>query len=209
MLYKEAAEANTWLVLEKLMVVKELGSFHLAGGTALALRFGHRLSIDIDMFTPNLFDKIGLSETLVTYFPVFKEQKTTHKKMYFCYLDEVKTDFVQQEGNIISQFEILDGIRMWGLKDAAGMKLNAIYSRGSKKDFWDLDELLNHFSLVDMIDWFLEKNPHAFVEGVILSMISFEEADEQAPPICIRDRKWEDIKKRVKGEVWKSFKVRR
>jgi hypothetical protein len=74
-------------------------------------------------------------------------------------LDEVKTDFVHQPGNLLANFEILDGIRMWSLKDAAGMKMNAIYSRGSKKDFWDLDELLNHFSLIEMIDWFLEKSP--------------------------------------------------
>jgi hypothetical protein len=39
-------------------------------------------------------------------------------------------------------------------------------------------------------------------------LVSFEEADEQAAPICIKPRKWDDIKKRIKKEVGKSFKVR-
>jgi len=209
MLHQKAADANTWRVLEKLMTVGGLEDFHLAGGTALALRFGHRLSIDIDMFTPKVLEKEIMLELLEPYFPDFMEVKTNHKKMYFCYLDKVKTDFVHQPGNIVDSFEVLDGIRMWGLKDAVGMKLNAIYGRGSKKDFWDLDELLNYFSLPEMVDLFFEKSPHAFMEGLILSLVSFQNADEQTAPVCLRERNWDDIKVRIRNEVWKSFRFRK
>ncbi|MGP8247574.1 MAG: nucleotidyl transferase AbiEii/AbiGii toxin family protein [Bryobacteraceae bacterium] len=34
-----------------------IGDAYLAGGTALALRFGHRLSVDLDFFTRELFDE--------------------------------------------------------------------------------------------------------------------------------------------------------
>ncbi len=84
MLHKEAAEPNTWRVLEKLMGIAGLDNFHLAGGTTLALRFRHRLSIDIDMFCHEMFDKNSLPEILPQHFPDFREQKTNHKKMYFC-----------------------------------------------------------------------------------------------------------------------------
>ena len=39
-----------------------LKNFHLAGGTALALYYGHRKSIDIDLFTNRAFDTEQLLE---------------------------------------------------------------------------------------------------------------------------------------------------
>ncbi len=33
------------------MSINELKGFYLVGGTALALQYGHRLSIDLDLFT--------------------------------------------------------------------------------------------------------------------------------------------------------------
>jgi len=35
---------------------KELKAFRLAGGTALSLRLGHRISIDLDLFTNHIFE---------------------------------------------------------------------------------------------------------------------------------------------------------
>ena len=41
---------------------------YLAGGTAVALYFGHRLSVDLDFFTPMGFDSLELSEIIVHCF---------------------------------------------------------------------------------------------------------------------------------------------
>ena len=48
---------ETFDLLVKLQADGQFNDFFLVGGTALALRFGHRLSVDIDLFTVNDFDQ--------------------------------------------------------------------------------------------------------------------------------------------------------
>ena len=38
-------------ILEDLMQAEEFASFRLVGGTALSLYYGHRMSVDIDLFS--------------------------------------------------------------------------------------------------------------------------------------------------------------
>ena len=122
MLFKKAADANTWRVLEQLMNAKAFNEFYLCGGTSLALRFGHRLSVDIDLFTKQKFDKQQLKFHLQEEFAAFREEATKVSIFYFCYLNSVKTDFVYSKPEVISPFETIEGIRMWGLEDVVAMK---------------------------------------------------------------------------------------
>ncbi len=50
-IYKQTVTTLLWDQLEVLMGMQSLDSFRLVGGTALSLLIGHRMSIDIDMFT--------------------------------------------------------------------------------------------------------------------------------------------------------------
>jgi len=43
-------------VLRKLGPQTSSREFYLAGGTALAIYLGHRVSVDLDWFTPNVFE---------------------------------------------------------------------------------------------------------------------------------------------------------
>lgn len=52
MLYTNVAEESTLKLLKVLQSEELLSSFCLAGGTALSLYLGHRVSIDLDLFTP-------------------------------------------------------------------------------------------------------------------------------------------------------------
>ena len=56
MLHTESVEGNNLDILKRLMQMEELSSFNLVGGTALALRYGHRLSIDLDLLSSSAFD---------------------------------------------------------------------------------------------------------------------------------------------------------
>ena len=51
-------------VLERLVQLKGLQNFYLAGGTAVALHLGHRISEDFDFFTPQDFDALLLRNEL-------------------------------------------------------------------------------------------------------------------------------------------------
>jgi hypothetical protein len=56
MLYKETIESSSLELLRNLQSSELLSSFYLAGGTSLSLQIGHRISIDLDLFTQNDFD---------------------------------------------------------------------------------------------------------------------------------------------------------
>ena len=60
MLYKETVSSEMWELLQKLMKDEMLKDFSLVGGTALNLKIGHRISIDIDLFTTKGFDEMAL-----------------------------------------------------------------------------------------------------------------------------------------------------
>ena len=60
MLQEKAVQPATLALLKKLVGLEELSSFALGGGTNLALRYGHRLSVDLDFFTNKEFDRSQL-----------------------------------------------------------------------------------------------------------------------------------------------------
>lgn len=51
----------------------------------------------------------------------------------------------------------MDGVRMFSNEDIIAMKVQAILGSGRKKDFWDVAELLKHFSISDFIKFHKEK----------------------------------------------------
>ena len=68
MLQKETIEPGTLELLKQLQREPLLQSFNLVGGTALALRMGHRKSIDLDLFTREAFDLEEVTEMLVHHY---------------------------------------------------------------------------------------------------------------------------------------------
>ena len=56
MLFTETVESNTLGVLKELMRLPVLENFALVGGTNLSLKLGHRLSVDLDIFSNEDFE---------------------------------------------------------------------------------------------------------------------------------------------------------
>jgi hypothetical protein len=77
------------------------------------------------------------------------------------------------------------------------MKLGAVSGWGAKKDFWDLAELLNHFSLAEMLDLFTTKYANSDPGYVIRSLTYFDDAEPQPNPIILNSSTWPDVKQRV------------
>ncbi len=50
MLYVETVTPATLRILKRLMTMPSLSGYNLAGGTALALQIGHRISTHLDFF---------------------------------------------------------------------------------------------------------------------------------------------------------------
>ena len=75
MLQTRTVEPRTLELLKELMTLPEIAPFYLVGGTALALQLGHRISIDLDLFTPEPFDKKNLIEILEQQYNVTSESE--------------------------------------------------------------------------------------------------------------------------------------
>jgi hypothetical protein len=177
---------------------KALEQFALGGGTSLALRFGHRLSVDLDYFTTSEFQPQELFETLgLEAATILSVSKNTLS------LDAggVKMDLLRHAYAEIAPVDRIGGHRLVALPDLTAMKLNAIANRGSKKDFYDVVELLQHYSLTAMLGFFSKKYPNTDPFAVVRSLAWFEEADQEPDPIPMLGQTWESVKRIITGAV--------
>jgi predicted nucleotidyltransferase component of viral defense system len=203
MLYTETVESGTLSLLIELMELPALHSFSLVGGTALSLRYGHRSSIDLDLFYHERFDQSEIVRVLEEHFKqrfVYKQQHTQFG--IFCFIDDIKVDIVHFPHIPISAIEVEDGIRFYSSADIAAMKIQAILGRGKKKDFWDLFELLQHYSLQQIMDWHKQKYPSQMLAISIPHAITyFVEADESETPVSFKKQTWESVKTGIRKTV--------
>lgn len=95
----------------------------------------------------------------------------------------------------------IDEVSLISLPDTAAMKLNAFANRGSKKDFYDMVELLNHLTLPQMIGYFAEKYPATDPFTVIRSLAWFEDAETEPDPISLNGTTWAAVKAKVSVAV--------
>jgi predicted nucleotidyltransferase component of viral defense system len=185
------------------MQLPALENFSLVGGTALSLRFGHRTSVDLDLFYHEKFDLDLIESELGKKFGNDFHYEGLNKHFgIFCHIEKVKVDIVRFPHLPIAAFETEDEIRMYSNADIAAMKIQAILGRGKKKDFWDLHELLKHYSLKQIIDWHKQKYPNQRLAIAIPNAITyFTDADESEAPVSLKGQTWEQIKKDISKTV--------
>ena len=203
MLYTETVEPGTLSLLKKLMQLPSLKEFSLVGGTALSLRYGHRTSVDLDLFFHNKFDQKNIETELIQEFGSNFSFESGHNIFgIFCYLGKIKVDIVYFPHLPIAEIEIADNIRMYSSADISAMKIQAILGRAKKKDFWDLYELLQHYSLQQLIDWHKQKYASQMLAISIPNAITyFVDADESEPPVSLKNQNWEMVKNGIKKTV--------
>jgi predicted nucleotidyltransferase component of viral defense system len=91
---------------------------------------------------------------------------------------------------------------MYSSAEISAMKIQAILGRAKKKDFWDLYELLQHYSLQQLIDWHKQKYPSQMLAISIPNAITyFVEAEESETPMSFKNQNWEQIKKGISRKV--------
>lgn len=196
MLYPATVEPNTLELLKRLIRLPSLATFALAGGTNLALQFGHRLSIDLDLFTNRSFDTQEIFEDLIEILPTTLKVDESRNTLSL-FIEGVKVDLLAHRYPLLGPFTTELDIRFWSIDDVIAMKLNAISNRGAKKDFWDIAELLNHFPLSQLLQFFSKKYPNSDLGYVIRSLTYFEDAEVQIDPISINTITWIEVKQRV------------
>lgn len=180
-----------------------LQQFSLVGGTALALKYGHRISVDLDLFSHLPFDNIEIIAALQSEFDdEFSLQLNREKFGIFCYINAIKVDIIKHPFPLLKNLEFLEGIRIYHTADIAAMKVNAILGRGKKKDFWDIFELLHHYSLTDIIQFYYDKFPNQqLMIGIPHALTYFDDAEESEDPVSLKGQNWESVKKFIQQKV--------
>jgi hypothetical protein len=190
-------------ILKTLMKAKEFDAFRLVGGTALSLQRGHRESLDIDLFSDATYDSIDFKAIESFLSNTFSYVDTNDYKIvglgksYYVGNSEedcVKLDLFYTD-EFIQDFLLIDGIRLATVEEIIAMKIDVISRGGRKKDFWDIHELKEDYSIGKMLALHKQRYPFNHDEDHIRRNFSnFQIADDDFSPICLKGKHWEIIK---------------
>lgn len=190
--------------LRKIMNCEAFNDFYLVGGTALALQRGHRISIDIDMFTNTLYGEMKTAEiksVLVDMFPYVEnlERLDETQMVYSLFIgnsgnDCIKLDICYDETPVFPLVHI-DGIRMVSEKDIAAMKINAIaQDKQRKKDFWDIHDLLETYSIEDIVQFALKRYPWSLtLDKIVDGLKRLPYLNDYTEIKCLKGKYWKFV----------------
>ena len=181
----------------------EGGDCYLAGGTALALMEGHRISVHLDIFTPAMPD---VEEVLGRFRGRLPELSVTSVAEGTVYAEVrgVQVSVIEYRYPLLGPTVPADDglLDLAGRDDVAAMKLSAIANRGSRKDFIDPWILLTrHRPLAEYLRLFEQKFAERDIGHVVRSLVHFDDAEGDPPLRLLVDADWAEIKNDLRRRV--------
>lgn len=175
--------------------------YYLAGGTALALRMGHRKSVDLDYFISKPIDTLALKTHIGEVFAQSKveilfEQKNT----LWCVIDGVKVSFISRFDTLLDPVETADCFRVAGIKDITVMKLGAVCGREEYKDYFDLACIAEQTDARSWIAWWQEVHPAQDITSWVVALSSVDSVQKILLDIT-ESFKTKDVSKDIKRIV--------
>lgn len=199
-MYPQTLYPKTKQVLGKLKGLSVLEAFYLAGGTGLALQLGHRKSIDLDFFSSDFPKRDLLLQSLEHLKPKIIQEAPGTLDLE---IEGVVVTFLEYKYRLLGKFRDFEGVKVAGVEDISCMKLSAISSRGSKKDFVDFYKILEKYNLAELFKLFDKKFKDVKYQKTHLlkSLVYFDQAEEDPDPDMIDDIKWSEAKKTIENSV--------
>ena len=132
------------LLIRTRPILKDIPQTYLAGGTALSLYLGHRISVDLDFFTAESFLADALTKQLADLGPFVP--LNARDNSFVCRVGEVQFSLFRYPYPLLDSLNFYSDVAVASLRDIAAMKIVAISQRGSRKDFYDLYAILDRAS---------------------------------------------------------------
>lgn len=199
MLHLETLTPEALDLLRRIQSRPEFKDTRLVGGAALGLHFGHRTSLDLDLFgkwepTPPL--ELALSKCAGR---VVKEGGD--ERLQFFSADGIKIDCVTYPYDWLKPAVDAEGLRIAAVEDIAAMKIAAATNRGTRKDFVDIYFILRQYPLDVILDWYAAKYPDGNLYLVLRSLVYFDDAEMEPMPNVLEPLDWESVKRLISDSV--------
>lgn len=196
--YESAATPACRQALEILRHHQFIHHFYLAGGTALALQIGHRVSTDLDWFSTDYRllaphrESIHLALGQSGHFEITSEQDG----LLFAQLLDAAVSFIHQHHPLLEPTIDYQGIQLASPVDIGLMKLAAVNSRGNRRDFIDLYCLREMISLDRLLELAATKyaDRPSFLVIAARALAYFKDAEQQPMPQMLRPVHWADVR---------------
>jgi hypothetical protein len=169
--------------------------FYLAGGTALALQIGHRLSIDFDLFCNDTIDRSLLQRVRRVYGTADISPLVNNADELTLLANGVKITFLRYPFPPQEPLITYESVRLLSIREIAATKAYTIGRRGSYKDYVDLYFIIaeNHAALPDIIQdaeakFGVDFNSRLFLEQLVfLTDLTDIEIQFLKPPVLPND----------------------
>jgi len=199
--HREIIDESVELTLRELHKVPLVSPFYLAGGTGLALYLGHRRSFDLDFFLGQDFKEdsvIQKLQNLEAFSLVAKEPATIYATIH-----HVKISFIAYVYPLLFPLQSFLSTNVADARDIGCMKISAIASRGTKRDFIDLYAASQQFGLKQFLVWFEKKFSQTRYNRVhvLKSLTFFDDAEKDPMPDMLTAVSWEEVKQFFKKEA--------
>ena len=211
MLHTETVARSTLELLKMLESESVMSNFNLAGGTSLALYLGHRISVDLVLFTPESFDAGKLEIFLRDKYGFRTDfmEKNTLKGT----IDGVKIYCITHSYGYLEKPYTESDIRLYSMEDIVAMKLSAIADNGSRlKDFIDIAFLSTRFPFNLMLRLYERKFPGSNLIRPFKAITYFEDIDFEEDIVMLNGKyDWKLIERRliditqIQNKVFESF----
>ncbi len=171
--------------------------FYLAGGTALSLQIGHRRSVDFDFFsTTDEVDEKSRDEIItgISSFPTEIIESVGGNLLMV--VDGVRIGFFGYGYPLVDEPIRCENVHLASIIDIGLMKCDALISRGSRKDFYDLFFISSSIELVDLLQLGEKKYPlfRDFPLMVLESMTLFDNANRDVQPELFDNISWGEVR---------------
>jgi len=201
--HRSVISASTEETLCVLQEASLLEDFYLAGGTALALWWGHRVSLDLDFFCNEHFNEDALlqrAQSLPGFALVQKAPFTVHAT-----IAETKVSFLGYAYPMLFETATFAGVAVADPRDIACMKVSAIASRGAKRDFVDLYFAARHYGLKEILRQFDRKYAQTRLSRlhILKSLTYFSDAEKEPMPHLLETTSWDKVKQFFEQESLK------
>ena len=199
MLHLETLTPEALDLLRRIQSRPEFKDTRLVGGAALGLHFGHRTSLDLDLF--GKWEPKPPLELVLSKCAGRVTKEGGDEQLQFFSADGIKIDCVTYPYDWLRPAVDAEGLRIAAVEDIAAMKIAAATNRGTRKDFVDIYFILRQYPLNEVLDWYAAKYPDGNLYLVLRSLVYFDDAEMEPMPNVLEPLDWKSVKCLISDSV--------